>query len=41
MEKGSGQFVRFKGELKRLGWREKDLSVRRKGHPEKVRLARF
>ena len=30
-----------KAELKRLGWAEKDLSRRRKGDPEKVRLARF
>ena len=30
-----------KAELKRLGWGEKDLSVRRKGDPKKVRLARF
>jgi len=31
----------LKAELKRLGWGEKDLSMRRKGDPQKVRLARF
>ena len=27
--------------LKKLGWREKDLAERRKGDPEKLRLARL
>src|SRR5205085_6932084 len=31
----------LKAKLKQLGWNEKDLSVRRKGDPEKVRLARL
>ena len=31
----------LKAEWKRLGWEEKDFSMRRKGDPEKVRLARF
>ena len=30
-----------KEELKKLGWQNKDLALRRKGDPKKVRLARF